>query len=75
MRKWVANKLAGLARLIYPQSEEVMAFYTDRMMDQIITGQSFVKITRVPPEEIQPWPVESTLEQIQSRGIFKGSIR
>lgn len=51
-RRRLANKLAGLARRIYPESEEVMAFYTDRMMDMVITGQSSIKVTALDPEDM-----------------------
>lgn len=48
LRKWIANKLAGWARRIYPPSVEVMSFYQDRMLDMVITGQSTVKVEAVP---------------------------
>lgn len=54
-RRWIANKLAIWARRIYPQSEEVLRFYADRMIDLAITGQSTVRVTRVHPEETL-WP-------------------
>lgn len=47
MRKWIANKLAGLARRIYPESEQVMAFYMDRMVEYCITGESHIKMSYV----------------------------
>ena len=47
LRRWIANKLARLARRIYPESEEVMAFHMDRMMDFVISGKSTVKIVSV----------------------------
>ena len=50
-RKWLANKLAGLARRIYPESEEAMAFMADRMVDLVMTGQSTIKITTLDPED------------------------
>jgi hypothetical protein len=50
-RKWLANKLAGWARRIYPESEQVMSFWVDRMTEMAITGQSTIKITRVDPED------------------------
>ena len=53
MRRWIADKLAGLARRIYPQSEEVMSFYTDRFVEMAITGQSFIKVTSVKPEDVR----------------------
>lgn len=52
MRRWIANKLASLARRIYPQSEEVMAFMTDRMMEMAITGNSFIKIQALDPADV-----------------------
>lgn len=52
VRKWLANKLASWARRIYPQSEEVMSFWADRMMEQVIYGHSAVKITAVPTHEM-----------------------
>lgn len=52
MRRWIANKLAGLARRIYPQSPEVIAFWSDRMMEQIIYGQSTIKISSVPMDDM-----------------------
>lgn len=48
-RRWLANKLASWARRIYPQSEEVMSFYMDRMVDFVLTGQSCVKVEAIPP--------------------------
>jgi hypothetical protein len=47
-RRWLANTLARWARRIYPQSEEVMAFWADRMTELVITGQSTIKIESVP---------------------------
>lgn len=47
-RKWLAHKLAGLARRIHPECPEAIAFYTDRMMDLVITGQSTIKVQAVP---------------------------
>lgn len=44
IRKWIANKLARLARRIYPESEEVMSFWTDRMTEMVIMGQSNIKV-------------------------------
>ena len=57
-RRWLANKLAGWARRIYPQSEEVMAFWTDRMVEMALTGQSTIKVTAVKPEDLRVtrWP-------------------
>jgi hypothetical protein len=52
VRRWVANKLASLARRIYPQSPEVMAFWSDRFMDMAITGNSFVKVTALDPKDV-----------------------
>lgn len=53
-RRWLANKLAALARRIYPQSEEVMSFWTDRMVEMAIYGKSAVRITAVSPEDLLP---------------------
>lgn len=50
-RKWLANTLAGWARRIYPESEEAMAFYMDRMVEAVICGQSIVKVSTIPPEQ------------------------
>jgi hypothetical protein len=47
LRRWLANKLAVLARRIYPESEEVMAFHMDRMVEMVLTGKSTIKITHV----------------------------
>ena len=52
MRKWIANRLVRLARKIHPENEEVMKFWSDRMMDLVITGQSTIKIGTVPPGTI-----------------------
>lgn len=60
MRRWIANRLARLARRIYPQSEEVMSFWADRMMEQVITGQSFIKVSAVPSESMY-WDDEKKL--------------
>ena len=54
-RRWIANKLAALARRIYPQSEEVMSFLTDRMVEMVIHGQSTIRIESVPLADIVPW--------------------
>lgn len=51
-RKWLANKLASVARRIYPASEEVMSFYMDRMTEAVILGQTAIKVTVVPPEDL-----------------------
>lgn len=53
IRRWIAFKLARLARRIYPQSDEVTAFYADRMIDMAITGQSFIKVSRIDPKDVQ----------------------
>jgi hypothetical protein len=50
-RRWLANKLASWARRIYPQSDEVMSFWADRMMEMVILGQSTIKIEAVPLDE------------------------
>lgn len=52
MKKWLANLLARWARRIYPESEEVKAFYADRMMDMLITGNSFVKVSVIDPKDV-----------------------
>lgn len=52
MRKWLANKLALLASRLHPQSEEVKAFYEQRLMDMVISGNSFIKVERVAPEDV-----------------------
>lgn len=49
MRRWIANKLARLARLIYPDSEELMAFYMDRAIEAIVHGQSTIRVGTIPP--------------------------
>lgn len=52
-RRWLANKLARVARRIYPQSEEVMAFHTDRMMEMVLTGNSFIKVQALDPADVK----------------------
>jgi hypothetical protein len=47
IRRWIASKLVILARKIYPDSQEVKAFWMDVMMDSAIYGKA---ITRVNPE-------------------------
>lgn len=62
MRRWLANLLAGWARRIYPESEEVMSFYMDRMMETVITGQSNIKMSWVdtrPDAAHAPHPEEN----------------
>ena len=49
-RRWLASALARTARRIYPQSEEALAFYTDRMVEAAITGRSFIKVSAVDPD-------------------------
>lgn len=51
-RRWLANKLAGWARRIYPQSEEVLSFYADRIVEASITGQSWIKVSAIDPREV-----------------------
>lgn len=51
-RRWLATRLARLARRIDCTSPAVYAFWADRMMEQVITGNSFIKISGVPPEEV-----------------------
>lgn len=51
-RRWIAYKLVRLARRIYPDSEEVVKFWTNRMLEMAITGQSVVKVTAVDPRDI-----------------------
>lgn len=63
MRKWIANKLASLARRIYPKSEEVMAFYTDRMIEAVVFGQSTLKIGTVPPGTMWKLPPSAAGER------------
>lgn len=46
-RRWLANKLASWARRIYPESEEMLSFYSDRLMELVITGKSSIKVLRV----------------------------
>jgi hypothetical protein len=46
-RRWLANRLVRIARRIYPDSDEVMSFWTDRMMELVLTGQSTIKIESV----------------------------
>ena len=60
VRRWLANKLAGLARRIYPQSEEVMAFWTDRMMDMFLTGQSTIKVQAIDQATLQECMLKTT---------------
>ncbi len=43
--RWqVSNWLVKLAREIYPQSPQVLAFWKDVMMDQMIQGGTIVRI-------------------------------
>ena len=49
--RWkLSNFFVRVARGIYPQNPEVIAFYTQIMTDQLIYGQSVV---RVGPDEIR----------------------
>lgn len=43
-REWLAMKLVRLAQWIYPQSEAVLAFYTQLWHDEMIYGKSFMRI-------------------------------
>lgn len=55
-RRWLAAQLVALARRIYPESPEVLAFWSDRMMELVITGQSTIKIESVPMEDqVREW--------------------
>lgn len=56
LRKWLANKLAALARRIYPESDEVKKFKGDVLLDLMITGGSFV---RVNPEDVYLRPADA----------------
>lgn len=44
LRFRLANAFVRLARKIHPENPEVMAFYTQLMMDQMIYGTSIVRI-------------------------------
>ena len=55
-RRWLANRLAKLARRIYPQSEEAMAFYMDVMTDALIYGKSVVRVNPMDIQETSPTP-------------------
>lgn len=48
-RSWIAMKLVRLAQRIEPDSEAVKAFTLQMMIEQMIYGQSIV---RVDPEEV-----------------------
>lgn len=50
-RKWLAYKLANWARRIHPESPEAMAFWHDRYVDFVMTGQSIVKVSAVDPSQ------------------------
>lgn len=54
-RRWLAHKLAFWARHIYPDSEEVMRFHEDRLIEMMLHGHSSIKITAVPEHE---WTVD-----------------
>lgn len=43
-RKWLAWKLARLARRIYPKSPEYYAFITDTVVDAVIYGGAVTRI-------------------------------
>ena len=47
-RCWIAMKLVRLGHRIYPDSPDVVAFYSQLIVDQLIHGQC---ITRVSPED------------------------
>ena len=49
LRAWIAVKLVRLAQRIYPESDAVKAFCTQLIIDEMIYGQSIV---RVNPKEI-----------------------
>lgn len=53
MRTWIANRLVRLARWIQPENEEVMKFWTDRMLEVVITGKSNILISHV---DVTPEP-------------------
>jgi hypothetical protein len=52
-REWVAMKLVTLAQWVYPQSEAVKAFYMQLVQDEMVYGQSIVRMN---PEEIYSSP-------------------
>lgn len=37
-RKWIAHRLARIARRIYPEEPEVKAFWLDRMAEFVLMG-------------------------------------
>jgi hypothetical protein len=50
-RRWLANILVRLARRIYPESDEILSFWADRMVELAMTGQSIIKVSAVEPEK------------------------
>ena len=52
IRRWIAYRLVRLARFIYPQSEEVLQFWSERFLDFVIEGKSNMKITVIPDKEM-----------------------
>lgn len=62
-RRWLANKLASWARHLYPESEEVMSFWADRMTELVITGQTHIRIQEVPMDGIYQLDAASKPEE------------
>ena len=50
LRAWIGVKLVRLAQRIHPESDAVKAFYTQLLIDEMIHGQSLV---RVDPKEVK----------------------
>jgi len=45
VRRWLAHKLARLARRIYPTDPQVMSFYADLHIEAMITGGAVIKVS------------------------------
>lgn len=44
IREWIAMKIVRFAQWIYPESEAVLAFYTQLIHDEMIYGKSVVRV-------------------------------
>jgi hypothetical protein len=44
LRFKLSNLFMSVARLIYPQNPDIRAFYVQLMMDQLIYGESIIRV-------------------------------
>lgn len=56
VRQRIADWLIKLARRIDPPNRAYLAFMNDRMMEGMITGSSFVKVTAIDTDQVSELP-------------------